>query len=131
MVIYPYRLTVFGCIHTNKMNIELNTPRTLKHTQEYISEITGNPVWNQVGPYAQPTGWKPGNTLRKHLIYQEIGYLTRDILQNNRRIRQWKQQLTRETQGETREKLVKMIRKWGEYTRILGELRDVCKNAMC
>lgn len=109
------------------MNIELNTPRTLSHRQDYINEITAKRTWTAVRLFEEVEGWRPGKILQSKLIYEEICNLTRDIVENKRRIDQWKASQAK-SKDEEAQKLARMINRWTEYTNSLVNLRRYLQN---
>lgn len=102
---------------------EQNTPKQLSSRQQYVKELTEVPYWNTVNRFQEVDGWKPGPEARKTLIQNEICDLFRDILENRKRIEQWKNQLPR-ARDEEQIKLVRMISRWTSYTNELAKLKE-------
>lgn len=106
------------------MNIELNTPRNLRTRQQYVEEITSTPYWGHVGPFAEVEGWRPSGQLKKDLQFKELCQLTKDVVENKRRIESWTKQLPKAREEELT-KLQRMLRSWSKYNAALSVLRKL------
>lgn len=108
------------------MNSELNTPKALHLRVKYVNELTSIPYWQRVGPCQEVEGWTPGPNLRKRLVLEEIGNLTRDILENKKRIKEWLAQRKSGIRLAEPEvlKINRSILRWESYTEALIALRS-------
>jgi hypothetical protein len=102
---------------------EVNTPKQLSVRQQYVNELIAKPTWTRVMPFQDVEGWMPGPNLRKRLVMEEQTALLRDMIENRKRIDQWKSQLLK-AKDEEAQKLARMIRRWTEFNAALKQLHQ-------